>query len=120
MAKLKSRRTLKNSVVKSMEELGKYKKEYDIIIEIFVDLLDQYQHLYEQFEGSSYQITEEYTNNAGAINERKVPLVTALETLRKDILNYSDRLCLNPKALNEAKKTAPAGSSPFNALLKNL
>ncbi|MBL1226596.1 P27 family phage terminase small subunit [Enterococcus sp. BWR-S5] len=120
MAKIKSKRTLKNSVVRSMEELGKYKKEYEIIIDIFVDLLDQYQHLYNEFEASSYKITADYTNKAGATNERKVPLVTALESLRKDIMNYSDRLCLNPKALNETKNKKPASSSPFSSLMKNL
>ena len=40
-----------------------------------------------------------------------------LETLRKDILSYSDRLCLNPKALTDDKlktnKAKPVGLDAF-------
>ena len=36
---------------------------------------------------------------AGATNMRKTPLYTAMESLRKDIATYSDRLCLNPKSI---------------------
>ena len=32
---------------------------------------------------------------------RKVPLITIMETLRKDIISYSDRLMLNPKSLGD-------------------
>ncbi len=75
-------------------------------------MLHQY-HLFEiQFEESGYQVEEEYTNKAGATNMRKVPLYTAMESLRKDIVSYSDRLCLNPKTLNfdPPKKTENQGS----------
>ena len=82
-----------------MRTLGIYKPEYEAIINIFAGMLDQYNDFEQQFEDSDYQITEEYTNKAGATNDRKVPLYTAMESLRKDIASYSDRLCLNPKAL---------------------
>lgn len=82
-----------------MKTLGVYKKEYNNLVDIYSGMLHQY-HLFElEFEGSGYQITEEYTNKAGATNQRKVPLLTAMESLRKDIASYSDRLCLNPKVL---------------------
>ena len=91
-----------------MKKLGTYKKEYDMVIEIFGGMLFQY-HIFEiQFSEGGYVITEEYTNKAGATNMRKVPIYTAMESLRKDIATYSDRLCLNPKALEtvttESKK----------------
>lgn len=69
------------------------------MIKIFSGMIHQYEVFEEQFEKSGYKITEEYTNKAGATNMRKVPLYTAMESLRKDIAAYSDRLCLNPKSL---------------------
>ena len=96
----KTKRAVENEVKRKMKDLGTYKKEYDQIIKIYAGMLWQYQVFEQQFEESGYQITEEYTNKAGATNERKVPLYTAMESLRKDISSYSDKLCLNPKANN--------------------
>lgn len=95
----KTKRAVENEVKRKMKELGTYKKEYDQLIKIFAGMLHQYQVFEEQFEESGYKIEEEYTNKAGATNMRKVPLYTAMESLRKDIAAYSDRLCLNPKSL---------------------
>jgi phage terminase small subunit len=94
----KTKRAMENQVKREMEKLGTYKKEYDQIIKIYAGMLWQYQVFENQFEKSGYQITEEYTNKAGATNERKVPLYTAMESLRKDIASYSDKLRLNPKS----------------------
>lgn len=84
---------------KKMKKLGAFKPEYIDIIRIYSGMVSQYEEFEEQFEQSGYKLTEDYTNKAGATNERKVPLYTAMESLRKDIANYSDRLSLNPKAL---------------------
>ena len=84
---------------KAMRDLGIYKKEFNRLIEIYAGLLSQYILFEQQFEESGFKIEEEYTNKAGATNMRKVPLYTAMESLRKDIATYSDRLGLNPKAL---------------------
>lgn len=97
--RLPTKETLFNQTKKSMEELGIYKKEYDRLIKIYAGLLRQYISFEKQFEESGYKIEEEYTNKAGATNMRKVPLYTAMESLRKDIATYSDRLGLNPKSL---------------------
>lgn len=99
-----------------MKSLGTYKKEYNELIDIYAGMLHQYQYFEKQFEESGYQITEEYTNKAGATNQRKVPLLTAMESLRKDIISYSDRLCLNPKTLLEPPKQENKGS-PLDAFL---
>jgi len=94
----KTKRAVENEVKRKMKDLGTYKKEYDQIIKIYAGMLWQYQIFEGQFEESGYKITEEYTNKAGATNERKVPLYTAMESLRKDIASYSDKLRLNPKS----------------------
>lgn len=82
-----------------MKDLGIYKVEYTNTIDVFAGMLLQYGIFEEEFEKSGYKIEEEYTNKAGATNMRKVPLYTAMESLRKDIATYSNILCLNPKSL---------------------
>ena len=115
----KSKKALESEVKKQMKKLGTYKAEYNKMIEIFSGMLFQYQEFETQFEESGYQLTEEYTNKAGATNERKVPLYTAMESLRKDIASYSDRLCLNPKSL-ETVTTATTNKSKLAAVLSEM
>lgn len=91
-------RSRKQRVIEQMTALGNYKPEYMDMIQIYCDLLDQYTKLQVEYKKSGYQVSEEYTNKAGATNQRKVPILNAIETLRKDIVTYSDRLRLNPKA----------------------
>lgn len=90
---------IKSKVIKQLKSLGTYKKEFDDLIDIYSGLLDQYKRFEEQFVLSGYMIEEEYTNKAGATNMRKVPLYGAMESLRKDLASYSDRLGLNPKSM---------------------
>ncbi|KRM73017.1 P27 family phage terminase small subunit [Lacticaseibacillus brantae] len=104
-------------VVQQMKDLGVYKPAYDDIITIYAGMLDQYAALSHQYEQSGYKVTEEYTNKAGATNQRKVPILNAIESLRKDIATYSDRLQLNPKA-NSAPAVVEAGS-PLDDFMKN-
>ncbi|MFJ6266456.1 P27 family phage terminase small subunit [Lysinibacillus xylanilyticus] len=118
MTTVKTKKQLKSSIIREMKNLNTYKKEYNNLIEIYAGLLHQYQVFEMQFEESGYQITEEYTNKANATNQRKVPILTAMESLRKDIVSYSDRLCLNPKSLNieQPKKSEPI-ASPLDQFL---
>lgn len=104
MAKLKTKKQLKNQIVKQMEHLGVYKDDYDHTIEIYVGMLAQYQQFERLFEEANYQITEEHTNKAGATNDRKTPIYSAMESLRRDLATYSNILCINPKAFNQIKK----------------
>lgn len=115
----KTKKAMENEVKRQMKKLGTYKAEYDKVIKIFAGMLFQYQEFEEQFEASGYKLTEEYTNKAGATNERKVPLYTAMESLRKDIAAYSDRLCLNPKAL-ETVTTDTTKKSKLASVLSDL
>ncbi|GAN36465.1 P27 family phage terminase small subunit [Lacticaseibacillus paracasei] len=102
----------KKHVIDQMKALGTYKAEYDDVISIYVDMLKQYALFMKQFKDSGYQVSEEYTNKAGATNQRKVPVLTALETLRKEIITYSDRLQLNPKAaMIDAVNDKPAANA---------
>ena len=106
MARAKS--TIKKQIIKEMKGLNIYKPEYRTTIDIYADMIQQYEIFQELFEQSGYQVEEEYTNKAGATNMRKTPLLTTIEKLRVDIAKYSDMLCLNPKALE--KVTAESNS----------
>lgn len=86
---------IKNRTIDDMKALGVYKPEYDPIIDIYAELVDQYNKITKEFKDGGYQYEVE-TDQGG---RKKAPIVATLETLRKDILAYSDRLCLNPKSL---------------------
>ena len=78
-----------------MKKLGVYKPQYDRVIDIYSELCEQYEKFSKDFKDNNYNFETE-TMSGGA---KKSPIVSTLETLRKDILAYSDRLCLNPKAI---------------------
>lgn len=103
----------------NLKNLGTYEKEYEEIIKIYAGLLAQYEEFEKQFEKSGYKIEEEYTNKAGATNMRKVPLYGAMESLRKDIATYSDRLGLNVKAM-EGITVERKSTSKLELVLENL
>lgn len=98
-----------------MKSLGVYKPEYDPLIVVFAELKVQYDDLTTRFRNSGmrYQVK---TADGGA---KKAPIVATLESLRKDILAYSDRLCLNPKAI-ESVTIEKKGKSALAAALSNL
>jgi len=78
-----------------MKSLGVHKPQYNRMIDIYSELVFQYLKLNDEFESGGYEY-ESFTAAGGA---KKSPIVATLESLRKDILAYSDRLCLNPKSL---------------------
>ena len=102
--------TIKKNTIDDMRNLGVYKPEYDRVIDIYSELCEQYERLSREFVNGGYQ----YSVDTAQGGEKKSPIVATLETLRKDILAYSDRLCLNPKALESVtvesgKKSTLAG-----------
>lgn len=104
MARLPSKKKLKQNLVDDMKHLGVYRENFEHTIDIYVGMLAQYQSFEKQFEESGYQITDLHTNKAGATNERKTPTYSAMESLRKDLATYSNLLCINPKAFESVKK----------------
>lgn len=86
--------TIKKNTIVEMQNLGVYKVEYNRVIDIYSELLEQYERLTAEYKRDNYK----YKSTTAASGDKKSPLVSTLESLRKDILQYSDRLCLNPKA----------------------
>ena len=101
MARPITKKTIEKATEKKMKSLGTYRKEYVDLISIYAGLLFQYTKYEKEHAERDYEVAEIYVNKAGAENYRKIPLVNVMETLRRDILTYSDRLMLNPKSLGE-------------------
>lgn len=115
MAKRATKETIKRATIQDMKALGTYKQEYNRLISIYAELIEQYLILTERFRQTGYQY-EVSTDQGGS---KKAPIVATLENLRKDILAYSDRLCLNPKSLETV--TAETGKkSVLATVLKEL
>lgn len=94
MTKVPTKETIKRRTIKDMKGLGVYKIEYGRLVDIYSELVYQYIKINKEFEESGYEF-QVNTDQGGA---KKSPIVATLETLRKDILAYSDRLLLNPKS----------------------
>lgn len=105
--KVPSVETIKRRTIKEMKELGTHKPQYNRVIDIYSDMVFQYLMALEEFENSGYQ----YETETAAGGTKKSAIVATLENLRKDILTYSDRLLLNPKALDTVKIEKGKGSS---------
>ncbi len=114
MAKIASKETIKRATIKDMKELGIHKKQYNRLIDIYAETVHQYLRAVSDFEDSNY----EYETQTAAGNPKKSGIVSTMETLRKDILQYSDRLCLNPKSLESV--TAETKESGLASILSKL
>lgn len=114
MAKAPTKETIKRATVADMKALGIHKPQYNRIIDIYAELVFQYNTLTKEFEDGGYQY-EVSTDQGGA---KKSPILASLETLRKDILAYSDRLCLNPKSLDTVTVDKPKESKLQSLLSK--
>ena len=87
--------TIKSNTICSMKAMGNYRPEYDPIIDIYSGLREQYERLSREYEnGKSFK----YSSKMADGGEKKSPLSRTIEALRKDILQYSDRLMLNPRS----------------------
>jgi len=100
-----------------MKTLGVYKAEFEPMIRAYGQLREQYDALTLQYEESGYSFQVETDSGA-----KKAPIVTTLESLRRDVLTYASQLGLTPaglKKLNEASMK-PAKTSPLADALRSL
>lgn len=91
MAKAKTHKTKTRKI---MRDLGTYKQEFEPVIEIYAELKEQYDFLTEKFIQEGFRFSEETQTGT-----KKAPIVTTLESLRKDILSYARDLGLTPQGL---------------------
>lgn len=112
--KIPQRKTIKERTVKCMKELGTYKPQYNQVIEVYADMLYQYNYLSREFEDGGYQVMVDTEKSGG----KKSPILASLEALRKDIGTYSDRLMLNAKTYNDEIEQPQQEKSVFAAMLE--
>lgn len=104
MAGVTTKETIKRRTIADMKKLGTHKPEYNRLIDIYAGLIHQYLRAVADFEKTGC----EYEVPTGTGSTKKSGIVSTMENLRKDILQYSDRLCLNPKSLETV--TAETGT----------
>lgn len=112
--RITTKETIKKATIKDMKELGIHKPQYNRLIDVYAETVHQYLRAVAEFEESNYQ----YETETAAGNPKKSGIVSAMETLRKDILQYSDRLCLNPRSLEAVTVETQKESKLFSALSK--
>lgn len=95
------KKTHLNRAREDMQKLGVYKPEFDHIIEVYSQICDQYDELTKRFIASGYSFSEETQTGS-----KKAPIVTTLESLRKDILSYAAQLGLTPQGILKADDAA--------------
>jgi len=98
-----------------MQVLGTYKPEFEPIIKVYGQLMEQYEELTRRFIESDYEF--EVSTETGS---KKAPIVTTLESLRKDILSYANQLGLTPQGLLKAKEDAFKEQNKSNSLIEAL
>ncbi|MGN1473686.1 MAG: P27 family phage terminase small subunit [Eubacteriales bacterium] len=125
MAMTEAEKKIKKIAKKTTEDmtaLGTYRVQFEPAIRMYAQMRYQYEELSREFFDTGSKVTEEYTNKAGATNERKTALYSAIEQLRRDIAQQEDRLGLSPsgmKRINEAEmKSRKKTSKLTNALDK--
>ena len=72
------RQTIIDRTVKYMKELGTYKVQYKQVIEIYADMIYQYNVLSKQFEESGYEVILDTEKSGG----KKSPILVSLENAK--------------------------------------
>lgn len=110
-------------IISDMKKIGTYKPQFRIAVQALAQIMEDYDRTLEEFLEGGEKIIVEYTNKAGATNEAKNPLYLALETLRKQILDYLRELGLTPaglKKINEDQLKGKKASGKLASALENL
>ena len=94
-----------------MRSLGVYKKQFESMIKIYGQLREQYDVYTQLLEDANFDYIEETQTGT-----KKHPIITTLESLRKDILNYAAQLGLTPQGLLRVQEDAFRGKKKGGGL----
>lgn len=100
----KERKKIFSKTKKNMIALGTYRAEFDVIILRYAEMRLQSDMLHKRWYNEGCVITEEYTNNDGATNERKTALYMAIEKLRSELTKMETLFGMTPKGLKDIRK----------------
>jgi len=117
----KATRRIRRETTAAMKALGTYREQFDPAIAVYAEMRYQLAEMSKRFFDGDIAVVEEYTNKAGATNERKTAEYTALEQLRRDVAAAEDRLGLNPmgmKRINEAEMRSRKKVSKLTSALE--
>lgn len=112
MVRVLTREYIKKRTIEDMKSLGVYRKEYRDIIDVYADVYHDYLLARKDFEDSG----REYETQTAAGNPKKSAIVDSIEKLRKDLITYSDRLCLSHKSLETVTAEKKTQSKLDNVL----
>ena len=96
---------------KSMKSLKVYKKQFEPMIRIYGQLREQYDIYTKLLEDANWDYIEDTQQGT-----KKHPIITTLESLRKDILAYASQLGLTPQGLLKVQEGAFEGKKKSSAL----
>ena len=107
--------------VTDMKNLGVYKDEFIPVITRYAELRVQYIVIMGKWYATGCEITEDYTNKAGATNARKTALYQAVENLRHELADHESMLGLTPQSLKKIndKNFQTSKKSSLAEALKN-
>ena len=86
---------------RELRSLDLYKPEFETSIKRLADLKVEYDELHERYAAAHYPCVID-----GSSGPKKNPLVTTLESLRRDILALETALGLNPTGLSKLQENA--------------
>ena len=120
MASEKTEKQYKTSIIKRMNAVGTYKKEFLPTIERLAALYCQRDLLEKQFQASGGNPVIMHTNKAGASNPTKNPFLTARDEVYNQLLAHERELGLTPAALKKMNESAlrPVQQNGFAAALQ--
>lgn len=101
-------------VKRQLKGLGQTEKAFESVISTLADILEQRDHVFDQYVEEGSHPVNEYTNKAGATNTVKNPLLVLWDDLNKSALAYWRELGLTPSSFKKLtgdgpKKTAAGG-----------
>lgn len=126
MESVKSRKTkitkTYNKTIDSMQAIGTYKPEFEAPVRRYAEMRIQYDVLNEKWYEDDCKVTEEYTNKAGAKNQRKTALYLSLEYMRRELIEMENLFGLTPKGLRaiKAKGLETKGKSALDKVLTEM
>lgn len=111
----------RKDIVKKMKAVDTYNKSFDHIIDVYSNLLLEYNRVTEKFVADGRDFVVEHTNKSGATNYVKSPEYLIIEKLRTDIISYSRELGLSPLGLKKIKNdTSERNVSKLALALKDV
>lgn len=109
-----------NKTIENMRTVGTFKPEFEAPVRRYAEMRIQYDILNEKWYEEGCKITEEYTNKAGAKNQRKTALYLSLEYMRRELIEMENLFGLTPKGLRaiKTKGLETKGESALDKALK--